>query len=611
MIPRIASIENLIAHDPAGRNIFGLLRTDDLRLAAQSLRNARRVVVVSGFYIPEAAASETDGPPGAKCLGLALERMGIEVIHLTDSFNAGVLVALGMSPTVVDEPAGCGELETPDGRAGHRGRAAMKDWAARWLDRLAPTHLVSVERVGRGVDGRYRNMRGVDITNTTVPLDELFIEAAARGVTTIGIGDGGNEIGMGSVFAETLASVARGPRIACAVAADYCIAAGSSNWGGYGLVGALSVLARQDLLPSSSDVVEHIRAAVSVGGAVDGVTLLREYTVDGIPASASARMVERIRSHVGPSPFASHPERPVGVMGFGVTGRAAVALLCRIGRRVRVSEESREPITTDLALEAVETGSHAVEFLADCAFVVASPGVSTDHPVVAELQRRGIPVISELELASHYCDRPLIAITGSVGKRTTVELVARFLAPRWRTIDTAGNRGTPLSAVLAAYAAVERDERVQDASPIIVAVSSFQLESVVHFRPRVAVLLNIHDAHLDRHGTTSEYVRTKSRIYMNQHADDVLILNEDDVQLRSLARKHRGRVLRLSSERPVDRGAWISDGCIRIRIDDEEHELGPAAFPYVEDLLAAVVVARLHGVPVEQVRQLLGEVASM
>jgi D-glutamate cyclase-like protein/Mur ligase-like protein len=135
MNPLISSIENLIACDPGGRNIFGLMNKDQLRLAAQSLFLARRVALVSGFYILEADASETDGPPGTKLLGHVLERLGIDVDYITDPLNAPAFRALGLEP-ITDTEA--------------------------YLDRAKPTHLVSIERVGRGADGRYRNMRGID-----------------------------------------------------------------------------------------------------------------------------------------------------------------------------------------------------------------------------------------------------------------------------------------------------------------------------------------------------------------------------------------------------------------------------------------------------------------
>jgi hypothetical protein len=103
MNPRITSIENAIAYDPGGRNIFGLLIADQLRLAAQSLRLARRVGIVSGFFVPEAGASETDGPPGAKVVGEALSRIGIQVDYITDQRNAASFRAIGLDPLAEPE----------------------------------------------------------------------------------------------------------------------------------------------------------------------------------------------------------------------------------------------------------------------------------------------------------------------------------------------------------------------------------------------------------------------------------------------------------------------------------------------------------------------------
>jgi hypothetical protein len=320
MNPRITSIENLIASDPGGRNIFGLMLAGQLRLAAQSLRLARRVAIVSGFYVPEARSGETDGPPGAKVLGEALRALGVKVDYITDSLNAPLFRALGLEPvTDVDD----------------------------YIERAQPTHLVSIERIGRGSDRRYRNMRGVDVTDVTEPLDELFIKASGRGFTTIGIGDGGNEIGMGRVFAD-LWDARLGPSTApnrlepvagCVVSTDFCIAAGVSNWGAYGLAGALSVLSGRDLLPPPDAVVDDLERMVREGGAVDGVTHRREATTDGVDLCASLHMLESIRRQLAPSPLASGDSLTVGVLGYGEAGRAAAALLTRHGHQVRISDE--------------------------------------------------------------------------------------------------------------------------------------------------------------------------------------------------------------------------------------------------------------------------------
>ena len=613
MDARITSIENLMTSDPGGRNVFGLMMAGQLQLAARSLQLAKRVGIVSGFFIPGAGAGETDGPPGAKTLGEALRKLGIEVDYITDEWNAALFQSIGLAPL----------LDGTD-----------------YIERVGPTHLVAIERLGRAKDGRYHNMRGVDVTSTTAPLDELFLEAGSHGITTVGIGDGGNEIGMGKVFADGATTMPSGQQAATVVATDFCIAAGVSNWGAYGLAGALSVLAGRDLLPTAQEAALDIDRLVEVGGAVDGVTGLREATVDGIGLPASLRMLEDIRRQIVASPLdrrdADHDDNRllqrrttdrmgtpsgsssrtgsllVGLLGYGEAGRAAGALLARQGHRVCVSDQAGVTLQPGTLLAGIETGGHTIEFLESCDLVVASPGVRPDSPIRNALHRRGIAVMSELELAYQLCPRPLIAVTGTIGKRTTVELLQHVFGLADRRVSIGGNRGRPLSALL-----LDEDAR----EPIAVAVSSFQLDSVIRFCPNVAIILNISEAHLDRHRSLAEYVRTKARIFMNQgHADastkhtpphdvrDVLILPFDDERVRSLARKHRGRTFYVSTRQAVDRGAWLLQGKLYVSVEGTVEEIGPinptgveSAVRFPENLLSCIVTARLYGIGAEQI----------
>jgi hypothetical protein len=567
MNPRITSIENLIASDPGGRNVFGLVVADQLRLAAQSLRLARRVGIVSGFFVLEAGAGETDGPPGALVLGRVLTQLGIDVDYITDERNAPLFRALGVEPITS---------------------------AGDYLDRAGPTHLVAVERVGRARDGRYRNMRGVDITDVTAPLDELFLAARERGLTTVGIGDGGNEIGMGKVFADALLHIRNGKSIATVVPTDFCIAAGVSNWGAFGLAGAISVLAGKDLLPTAAELTNDFERLVHNGGAVDGVTLGRELTCDGLPLSDSIRMLEGIRRHIAPSPFAREQSLLVGVLGYGETGKAAASLLSRHGHRVRISDMGPVTVEAGTTADGVEAGIHSIDFFRRCDAIVMSPGIAADSPILGEMHHAGIPVMSEIELAFQLgFDRagvrppPLVAVTGTIGKRTTVERMHRFFVATGRSLVIGGNKGAPLSQLL-----LQHDGE----TPIAVAVSSFQLESVVHFRPDVAVILNIDDAHLDRHRSIAEYMRIKSRVFMNQRPGDVLILPFDDERLRPLARKHHGRTLFISTRHSLDRGAWLVDGRLRMNVDGDIEDLGPVQTDFPLNLLATVLSARHCGV---------------
>jgi hypothetical protein len=451
-------------------------------------------------------------------------------------------------------------------------------------------------------------MRGIDVTDTTAPLDSLFIEGSRRGLTTIGIGDGGNEIGMGKVFADALATVPNGRRIATTVPTDFCIAAGVSNWGAYGLAGALSVLEGRDLLPSAEEAAHDIEWMVQTAGAADGVThrTCEEPTVDGLDLGHSLRMLEDIRRQIARSPLEgdeqqrSVPPVTVGVLGYGETGRAAAALLARTGHRACISDSSSVTLEPGAVLAGVETGGHTIEFFKaqGCDLVVTSPGVRRDAPILGELHRLGVPVMSELELAfqlgsyGHAPNRKLIAITGTVGKRTTVELLQETLRLTGRSMMIGGNRGRPLSELLL-------EDRPQE--PIAVAVSSFQLETVVNFRPDIAVILNISEAHLDRHRTVAEYIRIKSRIFMNQRPDDALVLPYDDPKVRALARKHQGRTFFVSSRQAVDRGAWLAEGEVHVNIDGTIENLGQARPPFPENFLSVVVTARLAGIGSEEV----------
>jgi hypothetical protein len=266
---RIAAIERRIAQDPGERGIAALVQPGHLGLAAESLRKAPCVLIVSGFYIPSAKAGETDGPPGAQALGAALAALGIEVAYATDSLNRPLFEALGLQLLHDDEP----DL----------------------LERIQPSHLVSIERVGPASDGQCYNMRGEALTEGVGRFGALFVRAAECGIPTIGIGDGGNEIGMGRVAGEVARNIPNGARIACVVPTGMLIVAGVSNWGAYGLVAALSVLAGRDLLPTLEQAREAVLKLVRAG-AVDGRTRRAEITVDGLPLEASLTVLEDVRA---------------------------------------------------------------------------------------------------------------------------------------------------------------------------------------------------------------------------------------------------------------------------------------------------------------------------
>jgi hypothetical protein len=271
----LRAVDALLAEDPGARGIARFRPHDALGPAARALAISRRIIIITGF--PRGEVGETDGPPGAVGLGLALAALGAEVIHITDTRNAPLLRALAAPVEVADPPCG-------DARA--------RAWAEAALRRIAPDCLVTIERPGRAADGTYRNMRGLDISARTAALDELLLVPGPW--TTVAVGDGGNEAGMGRVAARVAETVAHGDVIASIVPAEHLVVAGVSNWGAYGLVAALSLLEGRDLLPTPELARAHVEKIVAAGS-VDGVTGKAEVTVDGLPIERTLDLLVALR----------------------------------------------------------------------------------------------------------------------------------------------------------------------------------------------------------------------------------------------------------------------------------------------------------------------------
>ncbi|SRR6266542_597981 len=273
-------VDRLLALDPRGRGIAGFFVQGGAARAARALARARRVVLVTGFSVGP-GLPETDGPPGTAVLGRALRSLGATVTYMTD---AAAVPPLQASLAALGETA---EIQTF-----HAGPDAGLT-ARRLLDEYAPTHLVSIERPGRTRDGDYLSMRGESVAEWNAPLDALFLEAS-RQVVTVGVGDGGNEIGMGAVRARLMRAGPRIRKAATVVSARHLVVAGTSNWGAYGIVAELSRLARRQLLHTAEEESRMVQASVDAG-AVDGVTRKREATVDAMPLAAHVGMVELLR----------------------------------------------------------------------------------------------------------------------------------------------------------------------------------------------------------------------------------------------------------------------------------------------------------------------------
>jgi len=273
-------IDHLLALDPGGRGIAGFSVEGGALRAARALQGAGRVLIATGFVVADGTA-ETDGPPGAAVLGRALRRLGASVRYTSDPV---VLPVLEASLRALGEPTDV--FAYPEGATA----------AADVLARERPTHLIAIERPGRGRDGDYLNARGVSVAQWNRPLDEMFLLAARSAVpdagrpVTIGVGDGGNEIGMGNVHAQLKREGALMARIASVVSVDHLVVAGVSNWGAYGIVGQLGRLTGQRLLHTPAEERKLIDACVGAGAA-DGLTRRCEPTVDALDADTHAAVV--------------------------------------------------------------------------------------------------------------------------------------------------------------------------------------------------------------------------------------------------------------------------------------------------------------------------------
>jgi UDP-N-acetylmuramoylalanine--D-glutamate ligase len=240
--------------------------------------------------------------------------------------------------------------------------------------------------------------------------------------------------------------------------------------------------------------------------------------------------------------------RQVLVVGLGRTGRAVARVLARRGDRVRAADaRPADALAVDSAgLAGVElrTGGDGPELLDGVDLVIPSPGVARTAPVLVEAVRRGIAVASEIEVAADALRCPIVAVTGTNGKSTTTTLVGLALAGSGQRTFTGGNLGTPLITAL---------EGPYDVC--VVEVSSFQLEWVTRFRPRVGCLLNVTADHLDRHPSFADYRDTKARLFAAQTADDRAVLNRDDPAVAALAPRLAAPVLTFGWAPPRDGAA--------------------------------------------------------
>jgi UDP-N-acetylmuramoylalanine--D-glutamate ligase len=294
------------------------------------------------------------------------------------------------------------------------------------------------------------------------------------------------------------------------------------------------------------------------------------------------------------------------VVGLGRSGIASALFLRAQGAHVTVSDAKPQqelgeeiPKLLDQGI-AVETGGHGERTFRGQDLIVVSPGVPLDSPALLRARAMGELVMGEIELAAHFLPRQLIAITGSNGKTTTTTLTGDIVAAGGIRTLVGGNIGIP---------AISLAEKASKDAIIILEVSSFQLETIQTFRPKIAVVLNITPDHLDRHRTFNAYLNAKARIFENQNAEDFAVLNADDPVCAGLQSRTRAQVFWFSRKKHLEQGACARGGHLVFRSSAGERDLIPISeIPLkgahnLENVLAATCAATLIGCEPQQIRQ--------
>lgn len=302
----------------------------------------------------------------------------------------------------------------------------------------------------------------------------------------------------------------------------------------------------------------------------------------------------------------TYQNKKVLVLGLALSGVNAAKLLHKLGALVTVNDYKsfeENPEAQELLEDGIRvvTGGHPVELLdEDFEFVVKNPGIMYNNPIVAKALEKGIPVLTEVQLAYEVAESPIVGITGTNGKTTTTTMITELLNGKRAQgkAYAAGNIGTPASQVA---------QTVTDKDAIIMELSSFQLMGITTFKPYIAVITNIYSAHLDYHGTQEEYVAAKMRLTENQTAEDYLIVNWDQPELRELTKLSKATVIPFSRQEMVENGVFI-DGDLIYYLNEVVMNKNDILVPgehNLENAMAAIAVVKLMGQDNEVIQQVL------
>lgn len=296
--------------------------------------------------------------------------------------------------------------------------------------------------------------------------------------------------------------------------------------------------------------------------------------------------------------------KKVLVLGLAKSGVSAALLLHELGALVTVNDLkpfSENPEAQSLLEKGIKVicGEHPEDLLDEgFQLVVKNPGIPYSNFLIEDAISRKIPVITEVELAYKISEAEFIGITGTNGKTTTTTLIFEMLKEGQKNPLIAGNIGTVASGVA---------KEATSENKIVIELSSFQLMGIREFRPHIAIITNLYEAHLDYHGTREQYVEAKKNIYKNQREEDFLILNFNQEECRQLAEETKATVIPFSTEEYLENGASVKDGYIYFngeKVIEYRKIVLPGKFN-LENILASVAAAKLTGVTNDAIEQVL------
>ncbi len=301
-------------------------------------------------------------------------------------------------------------------------------------------------------------------------------------------------------------------------------------------------------------------------------------------------------------------DKTVLVAGAGKSGVDSSRLLLSRGARVVLFDEKTKETEDEVKARVASKGELDIwigelkkDRLSEIAFMVISPGIAVDAPFTEIIREKNIPIWSEIELAYTLSEsREIAAITGTNGKTTTTTLVGEIMKEYNSSTFVVGNIGTP-------YTSAAND--IKKESAVVAEISSFQLETIIDFKPRVSAILNLTPDHLDRHYTFENYANTKKKITMNQTSSEVCVLNYDDELCRKFADSIPARPLFFSRTHDLEEGVYTSDGYIVIRENGKKlpviklSDIKLLGTHNIENYMAAIAIAYSMDVPIATIEK--------